>query len=220
MLAIQYIKMYWTKENRTPEGSLMRKNYYKPDKIDSSVNLDGLDAEIFVQKRHYTQKDIMYTDTEYNKKFGNYFVNASGPTESAERERKRKYLLEQNVAEKDNRGKFYDSVESVKIPGIEIIKEDDAYRIIWYSLDRGYQPVRKGYNQFYHKNGKRIKHETAFVLKKGEAGKIEYNYRYTSYYGQHYEQFCIYIINTDEINHNTFVDAKYEKQYNELVDLF
>jgi len=202
MLAIQCIKMYWTKENRTPKGSVMRKEYYFPEQIDSSVLLEPNESDCFVQKRFYTQMDKVYISTEYNKLFGN-----------------------RNNTEKDNLGIFLSDVKDVEIPGIEIVKEDDDYRIRWYSLENGYQPVRKGYNEVYNlKNckcsGKQIKCETAFVLHKGEAGKIEYNYRYTSYHGQHYEQYCIFFVNTECLTYSLFVKAKYEKTYSEMADLF
>lgn len=209
MLAIQYIKMYWMKENRTPKGSVMRKKYYTPEKIDSSVILEPRESDYFIQKRFYIQKDKVYVSTDYNKLLGNGYINSTGLTE----------------AEQDNLGLFYSDVKDIDIPGIEILKEGDDYRIRWYSLENGYQPVRRGYNEeYYLKNmkcsGKQIKCETAFVLQKGESGKIEYNYRYTSYRGQHYEQYCIYLINTDQITHKSFMKAKYEKEYIELADLF
>lgn len=225
MLAIQCIKMYWTKENRTPEGSLARKEYYRPGKIDTSVNLEPNESEYFVQRRLYIQTNQVYSNTDYNKLFGNRYINAVGPTEAEQQERKRRFLLEQMNAEKDNRGLFYADAREIEIPGIEIIKEDENYRIRWYSLENGYHPVRTGYNEEFHLKdtkcfGKRIKCETAFVLKKGESGKIEYNYRYSSYHGQHYEQYCIYFVNTDELMHSSFVKADYEKEYMELADLF
>ncbi len=218
MLAIQCVNMYWTKENRTPEGSVMRKAYYAPTLIDSSVALDKDNAEYFLQKRFYIQKDKIYTTTEYNRLYGNRYINAKGSTEAQEKEKKRKYLLDQNRMEQENLGSFYSDVDTIQIPGIEILKEEDAYRIRWYSLEHGYQPVRRGYDE---KGWSRdIKCETAFILDKGEAGKIEYNYRYTGYYGQHYEQYCVYFINTEQITHDSFVKANYEKVYSELADLF
>lgn len=225
MLAIQYIKMYWEKENRTPEGSVMRKEYYFPAEIHPSVVLEDEKSEYFLQKRLYIQKDRIYTNTEYNKEFGNRYINSYGPTDSKEQEEKRKFLLEQNKLEKENLGLFYSDVNQIEIPGIEIIKEDEKYRIRWYSLEHGYQPVRKGYNETYSLNnakcfGKRIKCETAFVLEKQEAGKVTYNYRYTSYHGQHYEQYCIYFVHTDKITHDLFVNTKYGKEYVEMADLF
>lgn len=118
----------------------------------------------------------------------------------------------------NNTGLFYSDVEAINIPGIKVVKEADVYRIRWYSLEHGYQPVRKGYNE--QRLGRNIRCETAFVLEKGESGKIEYNYRYTSYHGQHYEQYCIYFIHADNITYHSFVNANYEKVYTELADLF
>lgn len=218
MLAIQCIKMYWTKENRTPEGSVMRRAYYAPAPIDSSVILEPKDAEFFVQRRLYVQTDKVYTNTDYNRLYGNRYINATGLTETQQQERKRQFLLEQNRMEQDNLGLFYSDVKAINIPGIKIVKEADAYRIQWYSLEHGYQPVRRGYNE--QSWGRNIRCETAFVLEKDESGKIEYNYRYTSYHGQHYEQYCIYFIHTENITSNSFVKANYEKVYTELADLF
>lgn len=81
MLAIQCIKMYWTKENRTPQGSVMRRTYYAPAPIDASVILESNDAECFVQRRLYVQTDKVYTHTDYNRRYGNRYINATGSTE-------------------------------------------------------------------------------------------------------------------------------------------
>lgn len=189
MLAVQIVKMYWKKENRTPQGSIMRRDYYKPVRIKESVPLDSKDAMVFVNWRDYIQTDKVYPTTDYYE------------------------------------GSFYSDLTEVDIPGIEIVKEDDAYRIKWYSFENGYQPVRKGYNEDYNlkgaKNqGKRICCETAFVLNKAEAGKVLFNYRYTGYYGQHYEQYCMYFLNIDCLTHNAFVQAEYTYEYDRLDDLF
>ena len=132
MLAIQFIKMYWEKENRTPEGSVMRRVYFNPEKIDASVILASDGADCFLQKRLYIQKDKVYTGTEYNKLFGNRWNHAPRPSEAKMQERKRQFLLAQNSMEKDNLGLFYADVKHIDIPGIEIIKEKDDYRIRWY----------------------------------------------------------------------------------------
>ncbi|MBO5088436.1 MAG: hypothetical protein J6C01_07160 [Lachnospiraceae bacterium] len=107
MLAIQCVNMYWTKDNRTPKGSVMRKAYYAPTVIDSSIILEQNNMEYFLQKRFYIQKDKIYTDTEYNRLYGNRYINAKGPTKAQEQEKKRKFLLEQNRIERANLGLFY-----------------------------------------------------------------------------------------------------------------
>jgi hypothetical protein len=225
MLAIQYIRMYWEKENRSPKGAIMRRDFFKPEQIDSNIKLGFEKCEYFLQKRWYVQTDKVYENTEYNKLFMNRYVNACGSTDAKRTERIHKYLLEQNIAEKNNKGVYLSSVEDIIIPGLEILNENDSYRIKWHTLQRGYQPVRTGYNEDFNNpksvcKGQRIKNETAFVLQQGEAGLIQYNYRYTSYHGQHYEQFCIYMLHTNQLKHNSFVNALYEKRYEEMADLF
>ena len=225
MLAIQYTRMLWRKENRTPEGAVARREYFKPIRIEDEVQLDSAESdsggEIFLQKRWYIQSDKIYPYFEYNRLFRTPPIKTSEPRE----ESLRKYLMEQNRKENVDKGIFLSDVKDVDIPGIEIKAVDEGYEVIWYSLSNRYHPVRTGYNQKYHvkgssAQGKRVKCETAFVLKKGEAGVVKYNYRYTSYSGQHYEQFCIYFVNVEEIKHDSFVKADYAKVYDEMVDLF
>ena len=62
--------------------------------------------------------------------------------------------------------------------------------------------------------------DTAFYLKEGESGVLKYNYRYVSSYGQHYEQYLVYVINTDKLEPDSFIKATYEKSYVEMADLF
>ncbi|MBR1852404.1 MAG: hypothetical protein IJ794_04390 [Lachnospiraceae bacterium] len=225
MLAIQYTRMLWRKENRTPEGAVARREYFKPIRIEDEVQLEGAEGDsgggIFLQKRWYIQSDKIYPYSEYNR------LLRTPPIKTYElrEESLRKYLMEHNRREKEDRGLFLLDVKDVDIPGIEIKVLDEGYEIIWYSLEKRYQPVRTGYNQKYHvkgstAQGKRLKCETAFVLKKGEAGVVKYNYRYTSYSGQHYEQFCIYFVNVDELRRDSFVKADYTKVYDEMADLF
>lgn len=41
MLAVLKIRMTWTKENRTPEGAVLREQYCKPVEIEEEVPLLG-----------------------------------------------------------------------------------------------------------------------------------------------------------------------------------
>ena len=41
MLAVLKIRMTWTKENRTPEGAVLREQYCKPVRIEEDVPLLG-----------------------------------------------------------------------------------------------------------------------------------------------------------------------------------
>lgn len=225
MLAIQYIRMYWEKDNRSPKGAVCRRDFFRPVKIEDTVDLSIGNKDVFLQKRWYIQTNQVYSYTDYNRIYRNRMVNAFGPTDAKREERIRKYLLEQNTAEHEDKGVFLADTNELFIPGIEIEKIEDGYRVKWYSLADGYVPVRTGYNENYSRKGtaaygQRIKCETAFTLHENESGQIQYNYRYTGYHGQHYEQFCIYILNIDNLMYNSFIKADYKKVYENMVDLF
>lgn len=223
MLAIQKIEMYWLKENRTPEGSVMRREFYKPARLKETVDLNG--NGIFVNERNYIQMDKVYLATDYRIQHGNPYANSCGLTKKQEEERRHQHLLEVQNRARKNEGIFYETPDHVELPGILIVEEEDGYRVKWYSFENGFQPVRTGHNEDYcvkgsKCKGKRLLCETAFCLKKGESGKIQFNYRYTSFMGQHYEQYCIYFLNAEKLEQNSFVQAQYEKEYNQLVNLF
>lgn len=193
MFAIQSIKMYWEKENRTPQGAIMRRDYYKPARLDADVPLNK--NGIFVNTRNYIQMDKIIFAGDFQK------------------ERAKKPWC------------YCEKVSDIDIPGVVVAEEEKEYIVKWYSLENGYQPVRRGYNEDYHVvgakcQGKRICCQTAFRLRQGEAGKLLVNYRYTGYDGQHYEQYCIYFLNIVELKQNSFVCADYQKECNQLVDLF
>lgn len=223
MLAVQKIKIYWEKNNRTPDGSVMRRDYLRPAKLSDKADLFG--SGIFVNERDYIQTDKIYLNTDYQMKFGNRFVNASGFPESAVTERKRKHILEMQKLADKNEGCFYREGADIDIPGILISEENGAYRIKWYSLENGYAPVRTGYNEDFYVDGakfsgRNICCRTAFVLENGENGKVEYNYRYSDAGGQHYEHYCIYFLNTDVLKRSSFICANYVKNCIQLEHLF
>lgn len=102
MLAVQIVKMYWKKENRTPEGSIMRRDYYKPAGINENVILDSKDALVFVNWRNHIQTGKVYLATDYYMKHASRRVTGVTPADKAERERK--YLLELQTLAKNNEG--------------------------------------------------------------------------------------------------------------------
>ena len=99
MLAIQYIRMFWRKENRTPEGAVARREYFKPVKIDGEVKLESIEGNlggaVFLQNRWYIQSDKVYPYAEYNRLFSSLPIKTYEPRE----ETLRKHLLEQNRKE-------------------------------------------------------------------------------------------------------------------------
>ena len=91
-------------------------------------------------------------------------------------------------------------------------------------MESGYKPERKGVHRYRIIAGEHdrpdLRCDTAFFLKKNEAGILKYNYRYTSTHGQHYEQFYVYVLNTDKLESDSFVKADYTKLYDENAILF
>ncbi len=139
-------------------------------------------------------------------------------------EYRRKYLLKTLEQYNADKGSFF-LPEKIDIPGIIVRKDEENFIIKWYSLDYGAKPVRKGYNiDFADKNspckGKRLLCEKAFSLSDGKSGVIDYNYRFSGYHGQHYEQYRIYFVCSERLEYNTFTKAGYEYKYDKTVSLF
>lgn len=226
MLAIQKIKMYWEKNCRTPAASVKREQYYHPTLLE--INPCEKKQGIFLNERNYIQTlEAILPWEEYQRKYGNRLVNAVSHSEGEMAERRRKHLLCMKQAEVKNKGFFYETPADIMIPSIRLMQEGDTYRIMWYSLDMNgrYKPMRHGRNEdFYTKDsafaGKNICNETAFMLAPGESGRIMFNYRCVGYDGQHYEQYVVYFVNTEELAENTFTKAEYSHEYRQMADLF
>lgn len=226
MLAIQKIKMYWEKDCRTPVASIQREPYYQPAKLE--ISCSGEKQGIFLNERNYIQtpENIFFWE-EYQRRYGNRLVNAVSHSEGEMQERRRKHLMHMKQTEVKNKGFFYETPDDIAIPGIRLIQDSDAYRIMWHSLDVNgrYKPMRHGRNEeFYAKDsefaGKNICNETAFVLSPGESGKIAFNYRCVGYDGQHYEQYVVYFVNTERLTEDIFTQAVYPYEYRQMADLF
>lgn len=223
MLAVQKIRIYWNKENRTPDRAAVRRRYLKPAVLSEKAVLQG--DGIFVNELDYIQMDKMYLSSDYYIENGNRIVNSCFKAESIKNEIKRKHILEMRRLAERNEGSFYLSGKDVNIAGIIITEEHGSYRIKHHSLENGYKPVRTGYNEDFYDEasefcGRNICCRTAFVLEKGESGKVEFNYRFSDEGGQHYEHYCIYFLNTDSLHRRAFVQAEYHKQCIELAHLF
>lgn len=115
-------------------------------------------------------------------------------------------------------------LQKIDIRNIGIEKEEDSYRIKWHEETVG-DVNRRGGNEDYGRKGASLRsypnrlNETAFVLSPGQSGVISWNNRFTSYYGQKYEQYQAYFINTNSIDVNMFV-REYDFEYKQLADLF
>jgi len=122
-----------------------------------------------------------------------------------------------------DRGTFY-NIENIDVPCITISEEQaNCYRIKWFDSGEG-MPKRRGGNEDLYKKGMKLAgrpnvlNETAFVLEEGKAGLLKYNYRYTSYHGQWYKCYYVYIVN-DNLTQDVFVRT-YDYVYDQMADLF
>ena len=224
MLAIQYIRMQWEKNNRNPQGAVKRRDYYKPHRISENAQLSA-DGTAFMQTLSYCQEpggDIITMDEYMSRKAHYFYPDGKEPDFGSNFAHKLNLRIAENISKR--KGKWYDSVEEIVIPSVEIFDSENGYDVYWHFIGMScYLPFRKGYNVNYNRKGSRVKGQRlkcdrAFVLGSGESGVLRYNYRY-SHGAQHYEQYCIYIVNTDRLEYNTFTSADYKKEYNEMVHL-
>ena len=218
MLAIQKIRIVWDKKDRTPEGAAERQKYLGPFKIKDSVCLEG--DGIFINHCDFIQDTKVYDYDVYFYEMSEFNAETSPvPYDSF-----RRSLLHNREYRAVKDGIFTDDP---RIPSIIVTQEDGAYRIKWHSLincNNCYRPIRHGHNEDFNNRksqfcGMNVTCETAFILNPGESGVIEYNYRY-SHETQHYERYCVYFVNTDKLDYNTFTKADYKNKYDQTVVLF
>lgn len=218
MLAIQKICIIWTKKDRSPQSAIERQKFIRPYKIKDNVSLDG--EGIFINHCDFIQDKKVFD-------YGFYFLEKDKvdvATSPVSYNRYRKRLLIHREYDTIKAGIFTDDP---RIPGIIITEENNAYRIKWHSLIERincYRPIRRGHNEDFnnkksHFFGMNVTCETAFILHPGESGVIEYNYRY-SHESQHYERYCVYFVNTNCLDYNTFTKADYKFKYDQTVVLF
>lgn len=126
MLAVLKIRMTWTKENRTPEGAVLREQYCKPVRIEEDVPLLG--EGIFLKECDCEQVGSQI--------FSNYDF-------AAQREKKKKNKPSTGLDNYRNKrkGYFYDNLGLEKrllLPCIRIVEEaDGCYRIKWFDQGIG-----------------------------------------------------------------------------------
>lgn len=216
MLAIQIIRITWTKEHRNPEASVQRRQVFRPHSLSEQADLHG--SGVFLNTISYLQmQNEILTSAAYKRKFTRYF------DENAQH----RYLLNIAKAEQAHSGMWFACPEELHFPCVNIRQEGSAFRILWHHDDTysGKHPIQTGHNEEFHDShspfcGKNLRNETAFLLQNGESGRIQYNYRVTTYEGQHYEQYCIYFVHTDTLTHDLFKFADYTHEYNQLAYLF
>lgn len=188
MLMILLIQIKWYKEDRNPQGSLVRKKYLKPVILRDLHGISEKD-DIYLVRMNYTQKGK-----------GVFEGDRNGIIES-----------EPNL-------------DNIQLPNIELIKEENAYRIKWFDDGKG-KVRRRGGNENFRKKGTKLSgypnvlNETVFVLEEGQAGIVRWNNRFSSYHGQWYEQYQAFFVNTHTIDSKVFI-RDYDFEYHQLADLF
>lgn len=125
-----------------------------------------------------------------------------------------------------DRGSFYAVTDVPAIPYIRIgAKTGDAWQIWWYDSGKGL-PGRRGGNEDLYRPGARLAgrpnvlNETAFILKKGESGRLRYNYRPPPFDDQcqSYVFHDVYMVHTDQMARDIFMRT-YDYEYKQLADL-
>lgn len=223
MLAVLLIEMKWYKQDRSPAAASLRKEYYKPVRIADEVSLFG--NGIFVMEYSYLQQgNKIISDIEVSAKLDKeLYKKGMKKAFTAGEEQEQRLAFSRAKSVKRKQGAFYD-ITKLDLPCITILEEpEDRYRIKWYDGGLG-MPRRRGGNEDCYKKGAKLAgqpntlNETAFVLAQGQAGVLKYNYRYTSYEGQWYKCYYVYIVNEKELAKDIFI-RDYNYEYNQLADL-
>lgn len=199
MLFVLFIRLRWTKQDRNPQSSSQRRECLKP------VAVAAVHQSAVYPHDSYFLKKILYVQ---NKEQISRFPDNS---------QKQNQVISPDGFEIITLG-------SLSIPDIEILREENDYRIRWF--DSGAGNVRRhGGNEDFMKRGARFSgdpnrlNETAFSLNNGQSGMVSWNNRFSSCHGQWYEEYRTYFVNTDQPDSNMFF-RKCDFRYEQMADLF
>lgn len=228
MLAIQHIRVYWTKQSKNIKYQEKRKELLDPVLIEDETVLDG--EGVF-----FTQKECWQYSAEELKIIEKYREKENDKQEkfrpfTGKDERKEAYLRFAAANKKARMGEFFDikDVNRLGIPCVRIIEESGAYRVKWFSdssIDG--KPFRHGGNEDSNDPDSDLYmqmntlNETAFVLHKGESGVLSYNFRSSTQFDMiHYYQFHkVYLVNTDKLTREIFI-RDYDYSYQQIAKLY
>lgn len=196
MLAIQAIRLQWTKNERNPKAAALRRTIGKPEKLEHSFISNG--ENCFLNRKNYIQNGFELSLLKSSKEILNADQGTFYQTPDAIRIPSIQIFPVKNTWQ------------------IRWFSESYSYR----PIRKGYNEY------FYDRHsefcGKALCNEKAFTLKIGESGKIRYNYRITGYHGWYYEMYYLYFVYTDNdvIEENIFTNAEYDYTYEQMADLF
>lgn len=225
MLAVQLINLIWNKEQkREPKASAERRKLLRPQRLECDLNGSG----IFVNKNIYYQKTGgIKSLSEVQRDFAYYIPDNSRI--KLNENRLRRDLIQIREDDIRRRGFFYTIPEDVRITSVQIVPQENSYRIMWHYQEEvgppAYMPIRRGRNEAFNDinsifYGKNLLNETAFVLGENESGRMMYNYRITECERPYYELYCVYFVNTDKLSQDTFTKAEYKYDYERMAYLF
>ncbi|MBQ8967969.1 hypothetical protein [Ruminococcus sp.] len=204
MLFIQSLNTYYEKQERSSEYARLRTG-----DLFRKIDVGNIhECEVFAQMidMHYDTRGGVSQAKAYREKFRKYGTK---------------------IFTEGTMDRFRNYNELMKF--IRIFKEDDRYRIMFCDENVEWCPTkRRGHNEAFNDKNSIYYHrdrlnETAFVLEKGEYGRIIYNNRYVDPDNQHwYNGWHIYnIISCDisECKEKMFFRKQPDHEYRQLLDL-
>ena len=204
MLFIQSLNTYYNKEKRSSEYARLRS-----EDLFRTIDISKIhECEVFAQifRLRYDENDAVSPAKPYEEKF-------------------RQYGTDIFTEGKENRWDNFNEL----LHFIRIFREEDKYRIMFCDEDVEWCPThRRGHNEafsdensiFYRQDKL---NETAFILGKGQYGRIIYNNRYVDpdsqnwYYGWHI--YNIVSCDISECKEKMFFKKEPDFAYRQLLDL-
>lgn len=231
MLAIQLIKISWSKNSRDLQSTEKRKALFFPSMIEWN-NQQG-SKDIFLSNREFFYLSDREMDFwhDYYKKQNFYRRNKKNETCNSKIISFTPKIYQKMTNPKTIwTGNFYsiDEINKNTISYIRIVQEDNGYRVKWFNQTGLFtQPFRKGGNEDSYNPRSELYlqlntlNETAFVLSDGQAGEIRYNFRLVDQdEGVHtYTEYRIYMVNTNRLTNDVFI-RDYNYLYKQLAKLY
>ena len=204
MLIVQVLDTYYYKQARASEYARLRNS----DLFRKIDHIKVKECEVFVQSlslRYDPEGNVSHAKPylEVYKEYG------------------------KNIFTEGSRDRFKNYNDLIKF--IRIFREEEKYKIMFCDENVEWCPTkRQGHNEayndpesiFYHRN---TLNETAFILEKGEYGRIIFNNRYVDPDSQHWHYgWHVYnLINCDisECKDKMFFEKNPDHEYKQLIDL-
>lgn len=231
MLAVQLIKISWSKNSRDPRSVAQRKELFFPARVEWEQPQNPQDIFLSSRECFYLSEKQRAFWHDYYKKQNLYRRHRKNEVHApAIASVTPSYFQRMADTAVVWKGRFYpfDEINRNTIPCIRIIQEEDGYRVRWFSQTGLLtQPFRRGGNEDACRPDTELYcqlntlNETAFVLSEGQSGEIRYNFRLTDRDdGTHtYTEYRVYMVNTPRLTQEVFV-REYDYVYKQLAKLY